>query len=298
MTKSLALLINPGAGSVPARPENGFIEALERAAAWANVEVRLIEGDFEAAILKACRADLDYLAVAGGDGTARAVCEKAAEKELDCRIIPLPLGTANFLPRRLYGDRDAETILREARDYGDVRLHAGRMEDKLFFVSASVGFVTRFAEAREAVRQDGLFRGLGKLWRHLGAGIDSIFSTRLSLYADGEDKRYTRSRAVLLAPGGLTTMFGASRSEPGEARLEVVAADPRHVREVADLGLRALMRRWRDHPRVQTRWVDSLEVNGRERLAIMLDGEPFHRDSPVEFTLKPEAVRFVIANST
>ncbi len=293
----MVLLINPGAGSVPAQPEAGFIARLKDAAGWVDtIEVRTIDGEFEETVLHSCRERPDYLAIAGGDGTARAVCETLAKRGLSCRVIPLPLGTANFLPRRLYGDRDAYSVLRQAGGYDEVRLHAGEVDGKLFFVSASVGFLTRFAEARETVRSDGLLRSFGKTVRQVRAGFESLFSTRLSLYADGEDRRYTKSRAVLLAPGGVTTMFGADRSEPGKAKLEVVAADPRHVREAAALGVRALMAQWRDHPRIDARWVGRLKVEGRDRLAVMLDGEPFHMDSPAEFTLKPEAVCFLTAN--
>ena len=79
-------------------------------------------------------------------------------------------------------------------------------------------------------------------------------------------------------------------------RLEVAAADPRHIREAASLGLNALMQRWRDHPRVDTRWVDRLSVDGKEQISIMLDGEPQHLDAPATFEIRPEAVRFLAAD--
>ena len=71
MTKSMVLLINPGAGSVPARPEQGLIDKLAKAAGWAEVEVRLADGDLRDNAMEACRGEVDYLAIAGGDGTAR-----------------------------------------------------------------------------------------------------------------------------------------------------------------------------------------------------------------------------------
>lgn len=295
MTKRLTLLINPGAGSVPPRPEEGFIERLARAAGWADVEVRLMDGNLEETASQACRDNTDYLAIAGGDGTARSVSQVVAREGTNCSVIPLPLGTANLLPKRLYGERDAETVLHEARGYREVRLHAGELDGELFFVSASVGFVAQFAEAREAVRDKGMFGGLGRLWHHAGAGMKSILSTRLNLYADGEEERYTRTRAVLLAPGGLGAMFEGYGWTPEKPCLEVAAADPRHIREVASLGLDALLQRWRQNARVETRWVERLKVDGREKLDIMLDGETFYRDAPIEFTLRPEAVRFLAA---
>lgn len=295
MRKSLVLLINPGAGSVPPHPEDAFIARLQAAASWADVEVHLMEGDFEETVLGVCRRKIDYLAVAGGDGTARAVCEILAGTDQNCAVIPLPLGTANLLPKRLYGERDAEQVLREAKDYGEIRLHAGEVAGKLFFVSAAVGFVTRFAEAREAVRSDGLLGGLGRLWRHSGAGLKAMLSTRLRLRFDGADRRGAKARAVVVSPGGLEALFAPGRAQAGEDRLEVITADPRDIAEVASLGVRALMAKWRDHPRIRACWANRLTVTGRGQLDVMLDGEPYHLDAPIEFTMRSEAVRFLAA---
>lgn len=295
MKKTLALLINPGAGSVPAEPDDAFIRGLTEAVSWAKVEVRLIDCDFGSCVDAVCRERHDYIAVAGGDGTARAVCEIVARENSGCVVIPLPLGTANILPKRLYGERDAKTVLREAGDYRELALHAGEMNGQLFFVAAAVGFLTSFAEAREIIRDGELHRHLGELWSHLNAGMLTLVSTRLDLYADGSSQRLVRTGAVVLSPGGIKALLDQNGTQAGEPRLEVITTRARDVREVASIGLSALMRRWRDHPRIRTRWVNSLKVDGREKLDIMLDGEPMHMDAPVEFTLRPEAVRFLAA---
>lgn len=296
MKKSLALLINPGAGSVPARIEDSFIDSLTEAASWADVEIQLLDNNFEQTIRDVCEQKRDIIAVAGGDGTARSVCEIVAEREIDCQIMPLPLGTANILPKRLYGDRDWRTVLEEAPGYREVKLHAGGLDGKLFFVAASVGFLTRFAEAREAVRDDGLFGGLGGIWRHASAGMESMLSTRLSLYADGAERRFAKVRAVMLAPGGIDVVLDTGAAEAGRPKLEIVTADPRHMSEVASLGVSTLMQQWRDHPRIRSGWVETLKVDGRDTLDVMLDGEPMHLKAPIEFNIKSEAVRFLAAD--
>lgn len=166
----------------------------------------------------------------------------------------------------------------------------------MFFVAAAAGFLTPFAEAREALREGNPLRDLGTLWSHINSGFRTLLSTRLDLYADGEDAAYAKTSAVILSPGGLEALLDHAEVREGEPRLEVVAARARHMREAASIGLAALMRRWRDHPRVGTRWVDQLRVDtGDTYLDVMLDGEPLQLKAPVEFTLKSKAVRFLAA---
>jgi diacylglycerol kinase family enzyme len=293
MTVRLALLFNPYAGAMQRPGGAGLRARLEAAAQWADVAVRVVGDDAAAAAREACDEGADILAVAGGDGTARAVAEAAAKSACPVSVMPLPLGTTNLLPRRLYGVRTAEQILAEAKDYTPVRLHAGALGERYFFILAAAGFPSRLAEAREDIRLRGKGRRFLDALGRARSALGSAFKPSLKLYADGSPVYFHRASAVLVAPGGLDAVLSMGPVEAGRTQLECIAARPRHVFDAAGITVAALMRDWREHARVRQRWVDELVVRGRDRLPVMLDGEPAEIDSPAAFSFIPEAASFL-----
>lgn len=297
MSQRILLLINSTAGSVQRIGHEALVEQLTEAASWSEVEVRSMDDDPLAAARLACEEAPDIIAIAGGDGTARAAAEAAARTDCPSALIPLPLGTANLLPKRLYGERTAEQILREAEGYKMVKLHAGQLNDSFFFIAATAGFPSRLAEAREAARPDGKGgRKLKAAWTKARAALSVAFQPRLRLRVDAAPE-YARASAVMIVPGGVEDAFGVAHTEAGPARLETFAFYPRNIGDAASLTLMALAQRWREHPRVKQSWADGIILSGRRRIPIMLDGEPDHLASPIHIALKPEAARFLVPNA-
>lgn len=101
--------------------------------------------------------DADLLVIWTGDGTIRAAVQKI--NGWDGAILPLPGGTLNLLSKKLHGDRDPATILRDV-----VSDHATRLsipilraaDDSIALITLLAGPATRWAEVRETMRQDGI----------------------------------------------------------------------------------------------------------------------------------------------
>ncbi len=290
----LSLLINARAGAASSEDPDDLRDALIQAARWADVRVHAVDGDPAEAARNALDADQpDFVAIAGGDGTARGAAQALAAAQSKASLIPLPLGTANMLPRRLYGTRDARTVLEEAERYEVKPLHAGECRGRLFFIAAIVGFPVRFGEAREAVREGA--RGVSDAMRSGRAAFATMFKRRLRLAEPGERKPFAVASAALFAPGGVAAVTGEPPFDPGPARLECLHVRLRDPGQMASLTLAAMMDRWREHDAVEHRWLDAAELRDGRSERIMLDGEPVRLNAPVGLTLDENALSVLAA---
>ncbi|WP_291842178.1 diacylglycerol kinase family protein [Maricaulis sp.] len=104
----IAMLANPRSGRL-AREDEALLDALSAHGSIHAIEQ--LDGDTAQAVSAIIARKPDAIAIAGGNGTIRAVTEAAVRANCTLPLIPLPLGTANRLPRALYGDRDAMAIL-------------------------------------------------------------------------------------------------------------------------------------------------------------------------------------------
>ena len=291
----LTLVINPHAGAASGEAADALQARLEAAADWAQVRTVRIGSDVAAAVKDALGdGPVDIIAAAGGDGTARAVAEALARLGGKTALIALPLGTANLLPRRLYGDRDAERILAEARDYQPVRLHAGEANGRLFFIAAIAGFPVALAQAREAVRPKG-GRRLRRAWRALRASMAGLLTRRLRVRFDDDRGQVSRAASVICVPGGLAAANAAPPAQSGETGLECISVRARSAAQTAGLTLAAITDAWRDHPAVAWRSAHGLTVSRSGAVAIMLDGEPERLGSPVRIQFREAAITCLAA---
>lgn len=288
--KSLAVVLNARAGRARALPGDALRAAISETAPWADIAVFDAGDDVPGAAKAACQSGADAVVIAGGDGTASAVLEAARACGCSALIVPLPLGTANMLPRRLYGERDFRTVLSELPTYEAVTLHAGEAAGRTFFVALMAGATVRFGQAREAMRPGGEGRRFDEATRRLRQGIASMAGSRLRLTIEGGEQKVSRSGAVIVAPGGSAALRG-HEDPPGPAVLEhllVRPADP------ADLALKTAS--------FLTGLVELREgavvsphpatLSGPRHIHLMLDGEVCKVDAPVEIRLVENAARF------
>jgi diacylglycerol kinase family enzyme len=90
--KTLSLVLNAHSGTTRELGRDKVLDAVTRSADWARVIVHDCEDGFEDCISQACAAASDYIAVAGGDGTAAAVLNELVRTRCKTPVIALPLG--------------------------------------------------------------------------------------------------------------------------------------------------------------------------------------------------------------
>jgi diacylglycerol kinase family enzyme len=161
-------------------------------------------------------------------------------------------------------------------------------------LGATAALPARCAAAGAAARPGGRGgRKLSAAWTKARAALSIAFQPRLRVHLDGSAATFARASAVMIVPGGVEDAFGVSHPQAGPARLETYAFHPRNIGDAASLTMMALAQRWRDHPRVNQAWADTVVLTGRRRIPIMLDGEPESLKPPVRISLAPEAVSFL-----
>ncbi|WP_306015415.1 diacylglycerol kinase family protein [Oceanicaulis sp. MMSF_3324] len=289
--KTLSLVLNAHSGTTRELGKDRVLDAVRGSADWAEVIVHDCSETFQERVNKACAEPSDYIAVAGGDGTAAAVLNELVRTQCRTPVIPLPLGTANLLPKRLYGDRSIETILREAPDYPVEPLHAGEVDGHLFFCALMAGFPVRFGQAREALRPDGQGRQPARALTYLRKAWRAFGSTRMRLTLDDDEvKKLRRANALMTIPGGAGAMIHGAR--PGDEVLEHIFT---HTENISDaLGaltgfLGEMLNMGELHP---ARSEHSAVLDGPTKIPVMLDGEVLTLKTPIRISLKPNAALF------
>lgn len=267
----IGALLNTSSGSCDPSCEREMVDQIE--AAGCRVHRIWCGGGetVEAALVEAKAAGLDVLIVLGGDGTVRAAAE-ACEPD-GPYLIPLPGGTMNMLPKALYGDLDWPQALAATLAAPEVQpVNGGQVGEHRFYCAAIFGDPSRFAEARESVREGDLGKaaeqGREALKRAFGRGLDYTFGD-----VAGE------AQAV-----GVVCPLASRALDDDETVLEAVAIDPDGPLDVLKLAARALMSEWRDDPNVETARVRRVAIRSDGPIPAILDGETV--DLPSEATVE------------
>ncbi|MBW3664705.1 MAG: phosphatase PAP2 family protein [Actinobacteria bacterium] len=212
----LVLVANVGAGNALSRQET---DRLRRALPGIRILRAEPDEDLPATLRRAAR-DARTLAVAGGDGTASAGAQVAAEADIPLALVPA--GTLNHLARDL-GMDDPSAIVSAVRAGRAIRIDLGEIDGRTFVNAANVGAYPHLVAARE------------RLEERLGKWPATLWSA-LRIMAGGEpieiDIAGRRRRVWLLFIGngryvteGLTP---ARRDRLDEGLLDVRLVDAAH----------------------------------------------------------------------
>jgi diacylglycerol kinase family enzyme len=262
-TLKLGALLNTASGSCDAQAEAAVADVfrgagLERFTIWCGAG-----GEVERNLDLAAAEKVDALVVLGGDGTIRAAAERCGRD--GALLIPLPGGTMNMLPKTLYGQRSWREALKATLAAPMVQpVHGGEVAGRRFFVAAIFGEPTRFAEAREAVREGDIVGAIGKGVEALGKALAREVDYRFTDAIEG-----SAEAVAVLCPLTSTAL-------PNEAEvLEAAAIDPEGPIDALRLALHAAFSSWRTDPTVARAKVEAFEIASEAGIPALLDGERF-----------------------
>ena len=179
--KTIAL-INSMAGSVGPTGRQRLHAALAKVG-LDHADIRELDRTDSEGQLARIEAEAPDLLIAwGGDGTHRSVLDTLGRKT--SKLLLLPGGTMNLLPKWLHGDKPWETVLWSVLASPKPRLlSAGKVGNKLFFCALLAGVPARLAEAREDVRRGDLGRALADA----GLALDGVRKIHLAA-SFGDDR--------------------------------------------------------------------------------------------------------------
>ena len=256
------LIVNPRSG-------DGGADALLAAAQSHGIETHVLDDGDDLPTLARAAPD-GPLGMAGGDGSLAAVAEVAIERGLP--FVCVPFGTRNHFARDLGLDRnDPLAALAAFADGEERRIDVGRAGDRLFLNNVSLGVYARLVHRREHHRRrSDAFARL----RALAIAATERHPARLTV--DGEP---LQARIVLISNNRyeLSVLSIGERERLDEGRLHLYAP----------LGL--LRSTWEE--RSAERF--TVAAGGR-RLRAAIDGEPVTLETPVEFSVEPQALRLLV----
>lgn len=141
------------------RVGRAVVDALERRGVAATLQLTRARADARARLA----ADgVDVVIAVGGDGTLREVLEALSDRDVPVGVVPA--GTANVLARDLGLSRDADDAVDVILRGTCARLDVARVDGRLCFLAASVGFDAM--AVRELARRR---RGPVSWWTWAGA---------------------------------------------------------------------------------------------------------------------------------
>lgn len=222
-------------------------------------------------------ASVDTLVTFSGDGTVNAAfCHLA---DWSGRLLPLPGGTLNLLPKRLHGKEVMPADIVRAAARGDFHLAALPYLESgphHSFARLIAGPTASFVHAREAVRahRPHLF------WRALK------FAWRLS---------WTRGIRIAGRPGSYRAIIAYASGDGARIHLSAIAA--KGIGDVARLAWAWLGGDWRTAPTVLDAAPQKVTFERDGPMHIMFDGEERIVPSPVTLTARLSRPCFVATQS-
>ncbi|MEQ8404883.1 MAG: diacylglycerol kinase family protein [Oceanicaulis sp.] len=221
----------------------------------------------------------DTLITLGGDGTAQAAAQAIYEAKGETRLVALPMGTANLLPRRLYSTRSTDDILSGLCDLAPTTLPGGVLGGNVFLVAAAAGFPTTFARAREAVRDSSRKDRLRTAVKRASAGFSEMFATRLRFAADGaENEKLSRASGLMMWV------------EDHADHFDFAAVSVHNLGDLAGAALGAISEELRTDDRLLIRNAREVRLSSTRVIPCMLDGEPRNCGRKLTFRFEKQLV--------
>jgi diacylglycerol kinase (ATP) len=242
--KTAKVLHNPGAGDGENSDKEliGRIEAEGYTCSYLSTKKKDWEEDDWT---KAGSKDVDFIVVAGGDGTVRKLAGGLLERKLIEKKLPialLPLGTANNIAKSLGITGSADEIIKswklhELKEY-DVGRIEGLKKWNFFIVAFGYGVFPRLMKEMRKLDNSSFESPEQKIKIALQLLHDIIlkYKTKLcKIQVDGEDY----SGKFLLAEVMNTSSIGPNLSlapfaDPGDGCFEIVLVSENHRQEFAD----------------------------------------------------------------
>lgn len=232
------------------------------------------------------------LGAAGGDGTLAPVAEAAVARGL--RFVPIPFGTRNHFARDAGFDRDDPIGALAAFEGRERRVDVGSVDGRVFLNNVSLGLYASMVHAEKHARMT----RAGALIRIVPAALGRARRPfELAFEVSGQRERRRLLMLVVAnndyGIGSLTDLTSRERLDEGLLHAYVMEAVGR-ARLAGLLALAAADRL--EGAEGWTEWAaPKFRVESRrKRVKAALDGEPIVLYPPLEFEIKPAALRVLV----
>ena len=290
-----AVLINRSGGAASRDPEiaTKVAAALESAGIPATVEL-IDGGECEVRARAAAERGDALLIVGGGDGTIAAAA--SALVGTATRLGVLPLGTLNHFARDLGIPDDLAEAAQLIASGAERRVDVAEMNGRIFINNSAIGLYPLMVIDRDVQRNR---LGRSKRLAMLVASVRTLVRfnhRRLTLTVNDEEQ--ARIDTPLLFVGNndyrLDLAAAGQRDSLDDGQLSVLVMRKKTRSGMIAAAIRALVNRTRRDDMVELDGVQRLRVaSRRSHLAVSLDGEVVREAPPLEYRIRPRALRVI-----
>jgi diacylglycerol kinase family enzyme len=287
----ISVILNSRSGSASGMAQR--LAGLYRAAG-AKPAIHSAEGAELASLTKrAVAAGAKLIVAAGGDGTVSTVAGMLAGSDSALGVIPL--GTLNHFARDVGIPLDAAAAVVTTLEGRARLIDAGEVNGRLFLNNSSLGLYPAMVHLRtKQQRRLGRSKWQAMLWAAHTVLRSHPFMD-LTLELDGVMHR--RRTAFVFVGNNVYEMEGFNigrRTRLDAGVLSVYLTQRAGRRRLLGLALRALAGRLRQARDFEASTVTQLRIESRhKRLLVATDGEVAAFDLPLEYRIRPRALRVV-----
>ena len=292
MPPPLPVLVNAAAGLAAHDP--ALLEQRFRSLGiHADVQVARNGEHLVALAEQAARSNPPMIVAGGGDGTLSAVAAVLASSDITLGI--LPLGTLNHFARDLGLPLDLDGAARVIAAGTATTVDIGDVNGRTFLNNSSLGLYPGIVRDREKQRSRGRQKWHALFWATMTVLRRSPFLW-VRIKVDGEEAlRRTPFVFVGNNPYNMEGFAMGTRQRLDSGELSLYLTQRRSRFKLLGLGLRALFGRLaqvRDFEALTARAI-RVETHHR-RLLVALDGELAVMEAPLDYTLRPRALRVLV----
>ncbi|MGZ3305553.1 MAG: diacylglycerol/lipid kinase family protein [Asticcacaulis sp.] len=292
------ILINRKAGTVLNMGEDAIRAAIEHSG-LSVAELNFCEPQEMQTTLQRMAKDDAPLLIGGGDGTIRE-CAHALEKAKKAFGI-LPFGTMNLLATDLGVTTLAQALAAYASGVREDSMDAGFVNGEIFLCCASIGTMPQASVFREANRHGNDLLLLPRMFMFVLNNLDKNKRQRVALAVDGKVIRYHAAAVVVSANRFADTKLTESnfkRATLTGGELAAYAAETQTRTSNLRLLARMIIGHWLRDPAVSEVTGKAMKLwTRRRRELVSIDGEVCKLPTPLDFTLKPRAIRLLVPDA-
>jgi diacylglycerol kinase family enzyme len=238
---------------------------------------------------EAAERGAETLGMAGGDGSLSAVAAVALEQDLP--FVPVPFGTRNHFARDVGFDRDDPLAALAAFEGRERSVDVGFVGDQLFLNNVSLGLYAAFVHDPERKTRNRLVAFLRMIPAALGRSRRPL---SLSFEVEGRSEHHN----ALIVLVGNNDYRIESMSELGERQtldeglLHAYVVEAASRTTLVGLLLKAAIGK-ADDAEALAEWSAARFAveSGHPRIHAAVDGEPVVLNPPLEFEIRPRALR-------
>lgn len=293
-TGDVIFIANGGSSSFAAQTDrDAFTKLVAERLPGASVFFTRAEEDVAVHLGAAMDRGVSMVVACGGDGTISAIATTIADTNVVLGVIPR--GTFNHFAKDLGIPLEADKALDTLRTGRIEVVDVGDVNGRCFVNNSGLGMYPDAVAMRDARRQQGARKLPAAFW----AGLRSLVRYRLLAIRIVVDGTTLLRRTPIVFVGNneyvMKTPFDPTRASLSDGKLCLYIPHPHGRLKLVWFTLRAMFGGLKSAPEFDILRTSSFTIESRHsRLRVALDGELATIAPPLEFRVRPGALRVIV----